>query len=94
MILKLVHPEFYRIHEREYAIKDGINVVVKSKLIGNWYEAPTFRYLDKLFNFDQSRNITKDLSMGMRWYWAPCAVFLIRPPCAIGYKVEDIDVLS
>ena len=31
--------------------------------------------------------------MGMKYWWIPCAVFLIKPVCSIGFKVNDIDII-
>ena len=65
-MLKLMYPEFYTKYEGTQIVKDGANYVIKQKLTGDWFKDKSFENIDKIFNFDQARNVTSNLTMGMR----------------------------
>jgi hypothetical protein len=92
-MLKLIHPDFYEMYEEIYIVQVGIDYVLKPRLCGKWYTDRRFKYIDDLLNLDKQKNILQNLSMGMKSYWAPAAVYLIKPPCCIGLKVNDIDII-
>ena len=71
---------------------DGINIKFKQKLSGYWFMERCFTKIDSMFNSCRS-SVTCSLSIGMKYWWAPSAVFLIKPICALGFKVDDEDIL-
>ena len=70
-----------------------MNYNVKPKLSGKWYTDRRFKYVDDVLNIDKYNNIFSNLTMGKKSYWAPVAVFMVKPPCSIGFKVNDEEVI-
>jgi len=42
-----------------------------------------------MFNDNGPSSIAAKLTMGMKYWWTACAVFMIRPCFTIGIKIED-----
>jgi hypothetical protein len=71
---------------------DGINIKFKQRLTGNWYSDRRFTKLDSMFNSCKS-SVTCNLSIGMKYWWTPSVVFLIKSICSLGFKVNDEDII-
>jgi len=55
----------------------------------NWFEDRRFRCIDNMLSDNGPSSIASKLTMGMKYWWTPCAIFMIKPCFTAGIRIEN-----